>query len=70
VLGFTNKPPNKISGIIITGAIVVATTILSAIALILNPMPAPHYTKSSRDKYYIQNDSADLLKPRPKYTVS
>ena len=70
MLGFTKRPPNRIRGIIITGAIVVATTILSAIALILNPMPAPHYTRSSRDKYYIQNDSVDLLKPRPKYTVN
>ena len=48
MFGLTINPPNNIMGIQNIGVIYDAITILSAIALMVRPIAAPHYTSNSR----------------------
>ena len=48
----TMKPPKRVSGATNAGAMVVATTIFSLLALMMNPTADEHCKHISKAKYY------------------
>ena len=64
------KPPNKVSGATNAGAMVVATTIFSLLALIRNPTAEEHCTHNSNAKYYYAKAYTVGLNPILQYTIS
>jgi hypothetical protein len=60
VLLLTNSPPNKIAGNVIKLEIAEPVSILSTLALTMNPKPAEHYPTNMSTTYIDQNVVIEL----------